>query len=132
MTFTSVSFFSDCMTSSLVVGTVSLGVGCIPSLVDPRRALDHARMTRPPAQALLRLFCRDEFVLVEPGADIVALLGTLEADLLAGARGRDAGTHHLGGGGTEIVGEMEDLTGDICSRPFRHQPIGFRKIRNMD
>src|SRR6185437_1778261 len=68
---------------------------CDPGSIDRLDAFDDAGVARTPPQPVARLLRGHEFVLVEPGADIVALGRPLAADLTGVARRSDAGAHDI-------------------------------------
>src|SRR4051812_3593839 len=85
-----------------------------------------------PAQALARLLGRDEFILVEPGADVIALFRLLEADLALVAGGGNAGTHHVETEREEIVRQMEYLAANMRFGGLGGQTVGLSEIGNVD
>src|SRR5579863_4015427 len=103
----------------------------------PRRmnrfhTFDDAGMTRAPAEAVARLLRGHELVLVEPGADIVALRRSFAASL-AGITGcGDASAHDVEDVRTQFVSDMKDLAGDGTVIGLGREPIGFGEIGNMD
>src|SRR5687767_9246622 len=89
-------------------------------------------MPRAPSQPFAGLLRRDELVLIEPGADVVALLRSLEADFILVTSGIGAGAHDIDAEWPAFVGKMKYLAFDGAVVGLDHKAIGFGQVRNMN
>ena len=93
---------------------------------------DDSIVPRTPSEAVTGLLRRDELVLVEPGADVVALLGTLESDFALVARRVETGAHDVEAARPVLIGKMENFAVDDAVVCLDHQPIGFGQIGDVN
>src|SRR5579884_534055 len=106
-------------------------LGRFPRRVGAGSRFNDAGMPRRPAEHTVCLIGRDEFVLIEPGADVVAFLGTFEPNIALKTRGGQTCAHDLDTLGAMGVGEMEDLPFNAFFR-FDRETIRFGKIVDVN
>src|SRR5690242_21905873 len=110
MTFTSISKSSD---RPGILGAAAVQSICalrrLPRCVDRLGARDNALVPRLPSEPFARLLRGDEFVLIEPHADVVAAQRDIEAKLALIACGIEAGAHDVDRTRPVLIAEMENL-----------------------
>ena len=85
-----------------------------------------------PSEPFASLPRRDELVLIEPGADVVALHRPLETNVTRVARRIETGAHDVETARPAFIGKMKDLAADNAFVCLDNKAVCFGQIGDMD
>src|SRR5438477_6101004 len=89
-------------------------------------------MSRAPSKPVARLLRRDEFVLIEPGTNVVALGRPLEANLTLVTCCTDTGAHDIETERPALIAKMKNLTVDNAVVSLNCKAVRLGQIGDMD